>query len=155
MEYESDYLQVRCPQCAWSAMCDHRDRVERLQRIGMLRRQADPDRDLVGELFRAAGEKLACDRCSAQGLVIRPVASEEADWPEARLCASCGQPIGAARLGLYPDARHCAMCQANQERGQTQQTPEYCPRCGSVMVTRTTERGGLTRYVLHCPQCGR
>lgn len=170
MSEHNEYLQVRCPVCSWSALCDLRDMMQRLRQARMLRREGQPDAELVLELFRAAGEKLACDGCSATGLFVELPDQEALDWSDAdwndadwndadggptRRCEVCGQTIPAERIELFPDALRCAKCQASQEKGQTDEEPEYCPKCGSVMTLRASARDGITRYQLRCESCGR
>ena len=133
--------------------------MQRLRRAKTLRREGQPDAELVFELFRSAGGKLACDRCLATGLIVELPDQDALDWNEAswdqtRPCEVCGQPIAAERIELFPDALRCTKCQASQERGQTDEVLEYCPKCGSIMTLRTSERGGITRYQLRCQSCG-
>jgi hypothetical protein len=160
MTDEDEYLRVRCPRCAWSALYDQRDMVQRLRLAKMLRREGQPDPDLVLELFRSAGERLACDRCGAAGLIVETPDQDEVGWNDddgcqGRRCEVCGQPIPAERLELFPNAQRCATCQARNEGGEADEVPEYCPKCGAIMTLRTTSGGGLTRYQLRCQSCGR
>lgn len=160
MTDDYEYMQVRCPQCTWTALCDQRDMVQRLQKTGMLRREGKPDGQLVLELFRSACEKLACDDCGTTGLVVEvpdqdALNWDEANWDQTRPCDVCGQPIPTERIELFPDAQRCAKCQASNERGESDEVPEYCPKCGAIMTLRTSGRGGITRYQLRCDSCRR
>ena len=128
--------------------------LDRLRSVKMARRGAEPDPELIGELFRAAASKFTCPDCGAGGLVTRPV-DEESDeaWGMARACESCGRPIARERLEIFPQAKRCAACQASDERGEDTAPAEFCPRCGNVMTLRPTRGPGLARYVMACTRC--
>jgi ssDNA-binding Zn-finger/Zn-ribbon topoisomerase 1 len=125
-----------------------------LRQAKMLRRDVQPEPELLGELLRAAVPKLACPRCGATRLAIRPIAEEnDEDWGMARVCEECGRPIARERLEVFPDARLCVTCQATADRGGLAGPQEYCPRCGNLMTVRQTRAAGITRYTLACPKC--
>jgi DNA-directed RNA polymerase subunit M/transcription elongation factor TFIIS len=127
-----------------------------LRQIKMVRHGAEPELDLLVELFRAALPKFTCPRCGATGLVVRPVAEEnDEDWGMARACEECGRPIANERLEIFPDARLCVTCQASADQGGSTGPGEYCPRCGNLMAVRQTRTAGITRYMLACPKCRR
>lgn len=155
MNEQTDYLQLRCPACGETVLCDHREMVRRLQAIKMLRRQGQPEPELVRELFRSAGEKLACDRCGKAGLIVEQPDPDDLDWGAPRCCQDCGQPIPAERIELFPDARRCAACEARGPQARSGDVPEYCPKCGAVMTLRTKGQSELTRYQWWCESCGR
>lgn len=127
-----------------------------LRQAGKLRRAADPDPAEIATLFAATAPQFSCPDCGHFGLfagVATPTAKQsDDDWPEAKLCAGCHRPIPAERLEAVPKAELCAPCQARQERGETDDTPDYCPRCGSVRTLRAV-RAGIVRYAFYCPSC--
>ena len=121
----------------------------------MLKRSdADDDAELC-ELLIAAAAKWLCPKCGGIGLAARQALDEEQDWPRARACKACTQPIPAERLEALPDALLCAACQRGEETGATG-AEDYCPRCGKPMTLRLSRAGGISRYALVCgdwPQC--
>ncbi len=130
--------------------------IDWLRRVRMVRRDAQPEPELIGELFRSAASKFACPQCGAMGLVVRPASAEDDEaWGMARRCDDCGQPIARERLEALPAARLCAACQTCADCGQSSETADYCPKCGNAMVLRPTRRAGVTRYEVACPTCRR
>jgi DNA-directed RNA polymerase subunit M/transcription elongation factor TFIIS len=132
--------------------------LRRLQAAGMMRRAKEPDTAITEELFIQSAGRFSCPECGRAGLI-----AEEAkdDWSEeaggtSRRCARCRQPIPPERLEIFPAATLCAGCQQTSEKDDDAgaQTPEYCPRCGSVMALRGA-KGGVARYVMVCPECGK
>ncbi len=127
-----------------------------LRRAGMLRRNADPSQAEMRELLPAAAPKLACPQCGTSGLAVSAADDDdEADWPTARRCQSCGTVIPAERLEVFPDAVLCVQCQERVDNRVPQVTDEFCQRCGWPMVLRTSRGRGITRQVMACsnPQC--
>jgi len=128
-----------------------------LRGLKLLRPEAKPDPEIVVELIKAARPRLTCPYCSSQGLALESAAPEEdEDWGMARPCQTCGKPIPAERLEVFPDTRLCMACQSADERGESAGAElEYCPRCGTPMQLRKSTRPGITRYEMHCPTCRR
>ena len=64
----------------------------------------------------------AAPRPDAVGLPVRPgeepwtTAELEQSMREYRVCESCGQPVGQARLQAFPLATLCVACNQRQER---------------------------------------
>lgn len=147
--------ELACPQCRWSSICGPAAMLDWLRSVRMARRDAAPEEDLIGELFRAAAAKFTCPKCAHVGLVVRPAPEDnnDEDWGMARACQACGRPIARERLEAFPDATVCVACQTQAERGEDTGQAEYCPRCGNVMRLRQTRTSGVTRYVSACPQC--
>lgn len=127
----------------------------RLRAIGKLRRVAEPEIEVLAELFVAAAGGLPCEKCGKAGLVATGSSDEDADWGGSRPCEVCGKPIPAERLELFPHARVCVACQGRSESGQDFAEPEYCPKCGALMKVRQSRAGGVTRYIMSCSECGR
>ena len=128
--------------------------MRRLLALGKLRRAAAPEPELVAELFRAAARELTCPDCQAVGLAVN-AADDEADWPGAHICQGCGKPIQPERIEALPGAVLCAACQQLDESGGPAE-PDFCPKCGSLMVLRASTGPGLARYRLVCtgsPPC--
>jgi hypothetical protein len=125
-----------------------------LRKARMVRRDAQPEADLLGELFRAAAPKLICPKCGLTGLVVRPIPEEDDEaWGLGRACQQCGRPIARERLEAVSDAKLCANCQRREDNGELTAAPEYCPRCGNLMTVRQTRTAGITRYTLACSKC--
>ncbi len=116
-----------------------------------MRRAKNPEAALVVELFRQSREDFECPECDAVLLIEVPA---QDDWPAARKCDGCGQPIPSARIEALPAATMCAACQEKTERGEAVGEAEYCPHCGGILVMRKAA-AGITRYVMRCGDCGR
>ena len=127
-----------------------------LRRAGLLRREKEPDAALVRELFQNTAARFTCALCGHAGLTVGPAQDDldDEDWGMGRPCETCGKPIPAERLELFPQTRLCVPCQQADETGQTKREEEYCPRCGSIMQVRPSRGRGLTGYALICPACG-
>lgn len=146
--------ELICSHCQHSLVCGPAAMLEWLRGVGMVRRGKEPGPELIAELFRSAVPRFACPGCGVKALAARPVADEDDDnWGPTRVCDACGQPIARERLAAVPAATLCAGCQSRDERGGLSPPAEYCPRCGSAMVTRPTRTPGLTRYEVACPNC--
>ena len=119
----------------------------------MVRRDAAPELDVLGELFRTTAVRFTCPKCQTVGLSATDAeADDDEAWGMARKCTECGQPIPRERLEVFPSAELCVACQGRSDRGEASGAAEYCPRCGSVMTLRPVRRG-VTRYVMSCPSC--
>jgi Zn finger protein HypA/HybF involved in hydrogenase expression len=150
--------QLSCTQCNWQTLSDLEDAVLRLRYVGYLRRVRDPDADLVGELLPLAASQMICPQCESHGLVA--VDADDAaggdEWQTAVLCEVCREPIPSERLEALPGTRRCVKCQNAAERGDAQEEPEFCPKCGSLVELRVSRGGGITRYKRFCtgvPPC--
>ncbi len=147
------WIHLECCQCGWQQACGPTQMLNWLRTVGMVRRNAAPDVELLPELFRAAAPKFSCPTCQAVGLMTRDTEPDnDEDWGMARQCADCGRAIQRERLEVFPDAQLCVECQGKSDRGESSGAAEYCPRCGSVMTLRPARRG-VTRYVMSCPSC--
>lgn len=126
-----------------------------LRQVGKVRPGREPEAEILFEVFRGSAGQFACPDCGQVGLVVSE-ATGDFDWPEARACQGCGQPIPAERLEALPDAEYCARCQEALEQGRPVGPTEYCPRCGAPMAMRLSRTAGVTRYVMvctHSPPC--
>ena len=127
-----------------------------LRQVKMVRRDTEPEPELIGELFRAAAGKFVCPECGTLGLAVTSVPEEsDEDWGMPRTCETCGKPIARERLDVFPATRLCVQCQGSEDRGETPDAPEFCPRCGNLMTLGQSRSAGITRYVMTCPQCRR
>src|SRR5437879_5799851 len=91
--------ELICRACGWRTICGRDDAVARLRLIGLLRRERDPDDELVEELFVEAAPRMTCPLCKEKSLFARPSEFEEdGDWEPAALCEVCREPIPAERL---------------------------------------------------------
>jgi len=127
----------------------------RLRALGSLRREKEPAPELVFELFQSAANRLRCSECGHTGMVISPCENECDDeaWGMQRPCNSCGKPIPAERVELFPDIRLCVDCQRREESGSADEEPDYCPKCGSIMAIVLRRNRGIARYEMKCPEC--
>ena len=131
--------------------------LDRLRSLGMLRREKEPDGELIAELFRSTAARLRCEACGQAGLRVSPAEDDpdEEAWGGGRRCETCGQPIPAERVRLLPTVTRCVTCQQLSERGVAQQPVDYCPRCGAVRHLRLRSGDGLAGYRPYCPDCRR
>jgi hypothetical protein len=149
------WFELVCEACSWRESLDGVEAGQRLRAHGMLRRDESPDPEVLGELLAGIVSELKCPECGVPG-VRATRASDPGDWQDAVLCEICRKPIPAERLEAIPDTRRCTRCQADAESGSLAEEPEFCPRCGSPMVLRTSRGAGITRYKLFCtgnPPC--
>lgn len=147
-------FELQCPACGRRELLDNEVAVARLRSIGKLRRTSKPEFELVAELLNASAGALTCTDCGHVGLNAQTAEIGD-DWPAARLCSVCGKAIPPERLELLPDATRCAACQQSHEAGGDLEQPEYCPRCGAIMVLRQARGSGLARYEMVCGECRR
>jgi hypothetical protein len=129
-----------------------------LLRAGMLRRNEHPAEAEMRELLPVAAARLTCPECEMHGLEAAEArGAEDADWPAARRCESCGAVISPERLEVFPHTELCPACQGRVDQGVPQPTDEFCDRCGSPLIVRTSTGRGITRQVLACsnPRCRR
>lgn len=149
---------LSCIACGWRTVCGPADIVSRLRLVGLLRRDADPDEEILAALLPEAAGRMTCPGCKAIGLVATEADEEDADdWQAAVLCESCRKPIDPERLEVFPDSKRCVPCQSRSEAGiPNPEEPKFCPRCGSLVELRVSRGGGLTRYRRFCtgsPSC--
>ena len=130
--------------------------LDSLHSLGMLRREKEPDGELVAELFRSVIGRVSCSACGKTGLSISPAdRADDETWGMGRRCESCGQPIPPERVQLLPHVKRCVSCQQASESGASGASVEYCGRCGAVLTTRLRPGDGVTRYESYCAQCGK
>jgi len=134
--------------------------VARLRIIGQLRREREPDEDLVETLFVEAAPTMTCPICKEKSLAARPsrdVDEEPGDWQTAVLCEICREQIDLERLEAIPGTKRCAICAAKLESGQLDEIePDFCPHCGALVEVRVSRGSGITRYKRVCtgdPPC--
>ena len=134
--------------CQEAEVCGPAQMVARLRSVAVLRREADPDPDLLLELFRYSVAKFSCHACDHLGLQLQEVAT--ADWDTVRMCSVCGGRIPSERLELFPTAQRCARCETAADNGPER---DFCPKCGEVLTTRLRRGAGIAKYELSCPRC--
>ncbi|HEX4414713.1 MAG TPA: TraR/DksA C4-type zinc finger protein [Lacipirellulaceae bacterium] len=146
--------------CGWRTVCGPADAIARLRLIGLLRRDKEPDEDVVAALLTEAAPRMTCSLCKEKRLVARPSDDtgdfSDDDWQAAVLCEVCREPIDPERLEVLPGTKRCAGCQSKSEAGQLADEPDYCPNCGSLVELRVSRGGGITRYRRVCtgePPC--
>jgi Prokaryotic dksA/traR C4-type zinc finger len=139
-------------------VCGCDDAVARLRLIGLLRREPDPDEDVVAVLFVEAAPRMTCPICKEKRLTASQADEADGDhWQAAVMCEVCRQPIAPERLEAIPDAARCAACQEKTETGRLAEAEaEFCPHCGALVEVRVSRGGGITRYKRFCtgqPRC--
>ena len=151
MGARAELRRLRCPACGWQRLCGVEEMLRRLRALGMLRREAQPTPAMVLTLLQHQLPCLSCDRCQRNGLLLEEVDDDFDDWGTGRLCETCGKPLAAERLRLYPDARRCAACeQIDLHAAGT----DFCPRCGGRLLAKPGRGSGVARYKLTCRDCG-
>lgn len=143
-------VRIQCPACGQSRRGDLEDI---LRAAGHLRRQKEPDADMMWELLKGMLPSWNCHKCGEASLKAAPEEWEdEGDgWLEVKRCQRCKEPIPSERLELFPDEVYCAACRT--ARDSSPQDVTYCGRCGSPTELRARNAGGTTRYVEYCPSC--
>lgn len=148
------HRELRCPKCNYSTICGLGEMARWLEGQGKLRRDKNPDPEMLVELFTATTTIFQCPECSHHGLQVADVESvDDETWGMARTCDLCDQPIPAERLEVLPETKICMSCQQSEEQGLTQEELPFCPKCGAPMKSQTTN-SGITRYVYRCTECG-
>lgn len=151
--------ELSCSGCGWRTVCGSADIASKLRLVGLLRRDPDPDDDILAALLPEAAGRMTCPGCKRIGLVANEVdpTADDDDWQAAVLCERCRKPIDPERLEVFPDSRRCVPCQSKAESGEPEDDePDFCPRCGSLVELRVSRGGGLTRYRRFCtgqPSC--
>jgi hypothetical protein len=150
--------ELTCRNCRWRTVCGRDDAIARLRIIGLLRRDREPDDELVAELLVEAAPRMTCPICKDKTLAASPSFDDAGDdWQAAVLCEICREPIDPERLEAVPDTKRCAACQGKTECGQlTEIELDYCPNCGALVELRVSRGRGITRYKRVCtgePPC--
>lgn len=150
--------QLKCRNCGWQTTCGRDDAIARLRIVGMLRREPNPDEDVVAALLVEAAPQMTCPLCKEKRLHATPTDDDTADdWQAAVLCEICREPIDPERLEAISGTQRCTACQGKSETGQLDDLePDYCPHCGALIEVRVSRGGGITRYKRACtgePPC--
>jgi Zn finger protein HypA/HybF involved in hydrogenase expression len=152
--------ELRCRNCGWRTVCGRDDAVARLRIVGKLRREGEPQEELVATLFVGATSQMTCPICKEKSLFARPSQDfdeESGDWQTTVLCEICREPIAPERLEAIPDVKRCATCAAKVESGRLDDIePDFCPHCGALVEVRVSRGSGITRYKRVCtgyPPC--
>ena len=117
-----------CRNCGWRTVCGRDDAVARLRLIGLLRREPDPDEELVAALLGRSGA--ADDVPDLQGEsacrdAIEPTDDEDGDWQAAVLCEVCRAADCAGAAGGDPGRE--ALCRLSGESGSRRSSPMTSP----------------------------
>jgi hypothetical protein len=151
--------ELICGNCGWRTVCGREDAVGRLRLVGLLRRDPNPDEDVLRELFVESAPRMTCPLCKEKRLHAADHDSsidDDADWQAAVLCEICREPIPPERVEALPGVKRCVACQNNTEAGIDFEEPEFCPRCGAIVEVRVSRGSGITRYRRFCtgmPPC--
>lgn len=152
-------FELICPSCHWRTASGRDDAIARLRRIGLLRREPDPEDDYLSTLLIDAAQRMACPACHRPGLraAKADATEDDGDWQAAVLCELCRQPIPPERIAALPGVKRCAVCQQQAEAGQAAaDDAEFCPQCGALLDVRVSRGTGITRYKRVCtgmPPC--
>jgi hypothetical protein len=150
--------ELICRNCGWRTVCGREEAIARLRIIGQLRREREPDDELIATLFVDAAPRMTCPLCKEKTLFARPGDLDESEeWQTALLCDICREPITLERQDAIPGVKRCARCAAKAESGQLNEIePSFCPNCGALVEVRVSRGGGITRYKRVCtgdPPC--
>jgi len=150
--------ELTCRLCGWRTISGRNDAIARLRLLSLLRREADPDDELLAVLFAETAPRMTCPICKEKSLAARPSeAGDDSEWQAAVLCEVCRVPIPPERLDAVPGATRCAACQQKAEAGRLEQwEPDFCPHCGAIVELRVSRGSGITRYRRFCtgePPC--
>lgn len=153
-------LELNCRHCGWRTVSNRSDAIGRLRVVGYLRRDTDPDDEVVATLLIESAPQMTCPGCKSRGLAACPASGDDdadGDWQAAILCELCRQPIPPERLEAIPGVRRCVACQGKSESGQlVDDEPDYCEHCGALVELRVSRGVGITRYRRFCtgnPPC--
>lgn len=153
MPSPEDFAYVlKCRSCGKEEFVGLTGSVQRLADLGMLRRQKEPDAELILELLSSAVSRMTCRACEATGLELVAAETWDDHFPTAKTCEHCGESILADRLEVFPDAKLCTNCQRREELGDSSEEETFCPKCGSIMQVREVRRV-ISQYQLVCPVC--
>jgi Zn finger protein HypA/HybF involved in hydrogenase expression len=152
--------ELTCRNCKWRTVWGLDDAVARLRIIGQLRREREPDEQIVAALLMESAPRMTCPLCKEKALFARQSLesdNEADDWQAAVLCEICREPIDPERLEAIPGTKRCAACATKAEAGQLEEIePDYCPNCGGLIEVRVSRGSGITRYKRVCtgdPPC--
>jgi Prokaryotic dksA/traR C4-type zinc finger len=154
-------IELVCANCHWRTVCGRSEAISRLRGIGLLRREPDPDDELLSVLMFDSVRRLTCPDCRERRLSARrlesDVSADDDPWQEAVLCETCRQPIAPERLEALPGVTQCMACQQKSEAGELPaESVEYCPNCGAPLAVRVSRGAGIARYKRFCtgnPPC--
>jgi len=149
----SAYLQ--CPACDNAEFADADALLVRLRKLGMMRRDAQPEDALIKEMVERMVDGFKCSTCENVGLTITDKDPfDDEDWGQGRKCEKCRAIIPAERIEIFPDTRMCTTCKSKAEAGDDDDGEiDYCPRCGDVRQLRARGGSGIAGYKMYCPSC--
>jgi len=149
---------LHCRACGWRTIAGPDELVARLRLVGQLRREKEPDDQIIDALLAEAAPRMTCSGCRNIGLRVAEADEEmdqapgdPGDWQAAVLCEACRQPIDPERLEVLPTTRRCTACQHQADTGTAaDEQVEFCPKCGAVVELRVSRGTGITRYKRFC-----
>ena len=122
--------------------------------LGKMKRQRAPDLEILLEVFRTTPDTAACPDCGLSPREIS-VVTDDFDDLAPRKCEHCSVIIPPERLEVFPDITTCTQCISQPNNLATEMSAsDFCARCGDLMMTAQTHRGGISRYVFKCSGCG-
>ena len=144
---------IVCESCSDLRIIGPKEMANSLRSSGRLRRDAEPDLQLLLELYKQALAANSCVKCGGSSFVIAAYEMDEEDWGDPILCEVCKQEIPAERLEIFPNEKRCAGCKDKPLPGDAD--PEFCEACGGLMALRQRGGSGIASYVMACTDCGR
>ncbi len=149
-------VYLHCPSCDKVEFCNAERLVVRLRSHNMLRRNAEPDEGLLRILVAESSKNFECSECGRCPLEVSAEDPfDDGAWGDPVKCQICGETIPKERIEIFPKTRLCTKCQVSDEKGEIEEEPDYCPRCGDIMRMKQRTTGGIAGYRLVCPACNR
>ena len=143
--------KLQCRSCSWQTTSGRDDLISRLRLVGLLRRDKEPEKEIILALLEDAAARMTCPSCKSIGLSVSEADEEDwDDWQAAVLCIHCRKPIPPERVEALPGVKTCVECQGMEETGTLPEEPDFCPRCGALVELRVSRSGGITRYKRFC-----
>ncbi len=151
---DSKIYEIKCFGCSRIDEYDNFSLAARLRKDGKLRREIEPDSEMLLEVAKSSLAKTSCSACGFVGLSIEEVDFDDAGWGGSKLCEHCKKPIDPDRLEVFPETKACMACQSKLDRGESlTDDREFCPKCGNVLSMTTSSRSGISKYVISCSGC--
>ena len=144
---------LSCKHCGHESVCGLGEMAHWLVNHGKLKRNKEPDAELLVELFQVSVNQFACPDCGEIGLAAcRTDVLDDTAWGMVRACEFCGKPIPRERLEIFPDTTTCMACKQGEENNGPVEEFSFCPKCGAAMTQEISGRG-ITRYQYRCSEC--
>ena len=143
--------RAHCSECDWYAVWGPSEVANELLQLGHLRRDAQPEPEIVQQLLLSVLPAIICPDCHATGISLTSLDDIDEAWGDARKCEICQAIIPPERVEIFPQVTRCVKCQDKPAPASSED--DYCPRCGSLVRIRAVQ-AGVTRYIISCASCG-